>query len=226
LSRALTCDVEGCLRLWAIERSVGSRALCLALFDVQSTVTTVKPKAFVVAWDLSVVLSANGLWVLESVRTRRKEVPSAVGFSEARSEFFVMHSKTAVIVEAADGRLKKNFNYVHMADVTACELDKSSSRVVAGDITGAVGIIRTLNLNRIADVMENRHDGEVTGVKFDHDHNIIISVGVDKRICVFDGELGESRFAVEGDKVHRLELLRCVQDSHDRDITCLAFSPR
>jgi hypothetical protein len=137
--RALTCDSEGSFRLWAIEKSVGSRAVCLGLFDAHTTLSTLKvylythmyikiyhipydvigkcyidqkdwwarehphmyrytlcgpchfypafsdnilplnvlckqPRSFTVCWDMSLVLSANGLSLLESHRTRRKEV--------------------------------------------------------------------------------------------------------------------------------------------------------
>lgn len=40
--RALTCDSEGSFRLWAIEKSVGSRAVCLGLFDAHTTLSTLK----------------------------------------------------------------------------------------------------------------------------------------------------------------------------------------
>lgn len=105
--------MEGAFRLWAIERSVGSRAVCLGLFDAHTTLSTLKarqgpstrlpaclpdrcgehrltgcamllllvgfgaggqPSAFTVCWDLSLVLSSNGLSLLESHRIRRKEV--------------------------------------------------------------------------------------------------------------------------------------------------------
>ena len=73
--RALTCDTEGSFRLWAIEKAVGSRAVCVGQFDSQTHLATIKPRAFALSWDLSIVLSSNGLSLLECFRTRRKEAP-------------------------------------------------------------------------------------------------------------------------------------------------------
>lgn len=212
------------MRLWAIERSVGSKAICLALFDAHTVMSTVRPRNLVVIWNNGVVLSSNGLYYLESIREKRKDAPLSVRFSESRSEFFVMMSKTAYVVDAITGKLKRHFNNLMYYDITDCVVDSTCTKVFTADASGSTGVHRTINLNRIADSTVDSHDGEINGLVYIEEDNLLVTVGADRKIHVYEGELGDPFFGFDGNKVHKTELLRSVAEAHEREITFVAFS--
>ena len=224
--RALTVDVEGCFRLWAIERSVGSRALVVGLFDAHSVTSTIRPKSIAIVWDLALITSSNGLSLLESQRTQRQGAALAVRFCEERSEIFIMMAKSALVVDAITGRTKKQLALILDGDISVCHIDKAVNKINIGDTLGGVGVHRTANLNRIADTMANSHNAEVTGLVVDDVSNLVITISMDREIHIYEGELAADCFSDDGMKMHRTNLLRRVTNAHDKEITTVAFSHR
>jgi WD40 repeat protein len=198
----------------------------VGIFDAHTLMSTIKPRQIAVAWDLSLVLSANGLSLMESTRVFRKEAPLAVRFSEAKGEFVVMLAKTAVVVDAHTGQLKKQYDSTFKTDVTACAMDSNVSKLVVGDSTGSVGLHRVLNLNRIADGLRDAHEAEVTEMLLDERSSLIISASSDRSLRIYNCSLGPPGFTADGLRLHSLELLRSVEEAHEREITTLAFSHR
>jgi len=205
---------------------VGSKAVCLAIFDARTVMATVRPTNIAVVWNNAVVLSSNGLYYLESIRAHRRDVPMTVRFNEGRGEFFVMMTKTAYVVDALTGELKRHHNNALPNDVITCVIDKSCSKIFTAEASGGTGVHRTINLNRIADSTVNGHEGEINSLCYDDENNLLVTVGADRSIHVYDGDLGEPFFGATGNKVHKTTLLRSVTQAHDRDITLVTLSHR
>lgn len=212
IERAFTTDIGGVFKLWEIRRNIlTGMAPCEQTIEV-----AMKPSALTfINSTRSIVAASAKIHMLKPVKQKvQQDVPVCACFNSVSLSICVAAGKNVYVYDAKTGALFNEFYDVVPHEITSLCLDHRQRKFILGTSAGYVQVHNYLNgapMKRC----DFKHDRDISSMLYCNEDKILITTGWDRKVCIYDETPREY-----------MALLRVINRSHDRDISCVAHSHR